>query len=115
MQRKFFRDRVVIQLTGALLLGLTTNAFLALSGQAADAGLLHLRCTNAVGGANWPIVVDLDRSLVDSFPATITTEWIEWRDGKGGIYELERATGKLKLRAASTTGGYFLHYTCQPE
>ena len=38
-----------------------------------------------------------------------------WTDPKGGIYELERATGKLQLRAASTTGGYFLHYTCQSE
>jgi hypothetical protein len=84
-------------------------------GMAAEGGLLRLRCTNPVGGANWPVAVDLDRSLVDSRPATISTAWIKWNDGKGGIYELERATGKLQLRAASTTGGYFLHYNCHPE
>ena len=82
---------------------------------AADSGVLHLRCTNAVGGANWPVVVDLDRKSVDSQPAEISQDRIKWTDGKGGIYELERATGKLQLRGASTTGGYFLHYLCRPE
>jgi hypothetical protein len=83
--------------------------------RAADAGLLHLRCTNAVGGANWPVVVDLDKGFVDSLPATISQSEIEWRDAKGGIYELERATGNLLLRGASSTGGFFLHYNCKPE
>ena len=87
----------------------------AAGGRAAETGMLHLRCTNATGGANWSIVVDLDRDLVDSLPATINDTWIKWRNATGGIYELERATGKLQLRAASTTGGYFLHYSCQPE
>ena len=80
-----------------------------------EGGVLHLRCTNPVGGANWPVAVDLEHSLADSRPATISGGWIKWTDGKGGIYELERATGKLQLRAASTTGGYFLHYICQSE
>jgi hypothetical protein len=80
-----------------------------------DGGVLHLRCTNPVGGANWPVLVDLDHNLVDQHPATISGGWIKWADGKGGVYELERGTGKLRLRAASTTGGYFLHYNCQPE
>jgi hypothetical protein len=85
------------------------------SGLAAEAGVLHMRCTNPTGGANWPVVVDLDHGLVDALPATITDTWMKWQDPKGAVYELERATGKLQLRGASSTGGYFLHYTCQPE
>jgi len=77
--------------------------------------LLHLRCTNSASGANWPIVVDLDHNLVDSLPATITDKWVSWHDPKQGFFELERATGKLEFRNASSTGGYFLHYTCLPE
>lgn len=115
MQRIFFSGGARIRLTGGLVLALATCVIPARSGSAADAGLLHLRCTNLVGGANWPIVVDLDHNRVDSFSATITPKWVEWEDGKGGIYELERATGMLKLRAASSTGGYYLHYICQPE
>jgi hypothetical protein len=77
--------------------------------------LLHLRCTNPVGGANWAVVVDLGRGLVDSRPATITDSSIKWRDPAGGVYELDRSSLKLQLRGASSTGGYFLHYTCRPE
>ena len=87
----------------------------ATNGLAAESGVLHLRCVNAVGGATWPVVVDLDHSQVDSRPATVSQGWIKWEDDKGGIYELERATGKLQLRGASSTGGYFLHYECHPE
>ncbi|MGA8398267.1 MAG: hypothetical protein WB697_00140 [Stellaceae bacterium] len=87
----------------------------ATSGFAAEGGLLHLRCVNVVGGANWPVVIDLDHGQVDSRPATISQVWIKWEDDKGGIYELDRVTGKLQLRGASSTGGYFLHYECHPE
>lgn len=83
-------------------------------GYAAETGLLHLRCTNP-SGANWSIDVDLEHGVVNSRPARITDSWISWRDPKAGIFEFERATGKLQLRAASSTGGFFLHYTCQPE
>jgi hypothetical protein len=115
MFRKFFYSGPLIRVTGGLLLALATAALPASRAWTAEAGMLHLRCTNPTGGANWPVVVDLDHARVDAFAATITDKWISWNDGKGGIYELERATGKLQLRAASTTGGYFLHYTCQPE
>ena len=115
MLRNFFQNAARFGLTSGLMLFLATSAIPVARGLAAEAGVLHLRCTNPVGGANWPVVVDLDHSLVDSFSATITDKWIKWQDAKGGIYEFERATGKLQLRAASTTGGYFLHYTCQPE
>jgi len=97
----------------ALALALITLT--ATAGSAAATGMLRLRCTNPVGGATWSIAVDLDRRLVDARPAEISDGWISWRDGHGGTYELERATGKLQLRADSTTGGYFLHYSCQPE
>jgi hypothetical protein len=74
---------------------------------------LELRCTNPASGANWVITVDLDRQLVDSLPATITDKWISWHEPNRGFFDLERATGKLQFRNASSTGGYFLHYTCQ--
>ena len=82
-------------------------------GRAAAAGILHLRCTNLASGASWPITVDLDHSRVDSLAATITDEWIDWHDPKQGVFELERATGRLQFRNASSTGGYFLYYTCR--
>ena len=114
MLKKFFSRSARIRLIVALL-PLAVVAIPSADGAAAESGVLHLRCTNPVGGANWPVAADLDHNLVDSRPATITGDWIKWTDAKGGIYELERATGKLQLRAASTTGGYFLHYNCQPE
>jgi hypothetical protein len=75
-------------------------------------GILRLRCTNPVSGTSWPIVVDLDHGRVDALAATITLKWISWRDPERGFFDLERATGKLRLRNASSTGGYFLYYTC---
>jgi hypothetical protein len=77
-------------------------------------GQLHLRCTNPASGASWPIVIDLDRNRVNSSAATITDRWISWRDPNRGFFDLDRATGKLELRNASSTGGYFLHYQCDP-
>jgi hypothetical protein len=114
MLKKFFSRAARIRLIGGLLL-LAIMAIPMTDGSAAESGVLHLRCTNPVGGANWLVAVDLDHGVVDMRPATISGGWIKWTDAKGGIYEFERATGKLQLRAASTTGGYFLHYACQPE
>jgi hypothetical protein len=87
----------------------------AFGGPAVAAGTLRLRCTNPASGTSWPIVVDLDHRRVDSLAATITLEWISWHDPGRGFFDLERATGKLQLRNASSTGGYFLHYTCRFE
>jgi hypothetical protein len=114
MLRKFLASGLKIRLIDGLACW-AMAAITASSAVAADAGMLHLRCTNPVGGAKWSTVVDLDHGLVDSLPATITDTWIKWRDSKGGIYEYDRATGKLLLRGASTTGGFFFHYTCQQE
>jgi hypothetical protein len=82
--------------------------------RAAAEGVLHLRCANPASGASWQLVVDLGRGRVDSLAAVISDEWISWHDPKQGFFELERATGKLQLRNASATGGYFLYYTCRP-
>jgi hypothetical protein len=84
-------------------------------GGAAAGGVLRLRCTNPASGASWPIVVDLARERVDALPATISAAWISWRDPKRGFFDLDRATGKLQLRNASSTGGYFLYYTCRQQ
>ena len=97
------------------LLVAAASAVPATEARAAEAGVLRFRCTNPASGANWPVVVDLDRAVVDAWPASISDKRISWRDPKEGFYDLERATGKLQLRNASSTGGYFLYYTCRPE
>ena len=102
------RCRMVSGLAAAILFLASVS-----EARAAAAGILNLRCTNPASGASWPITVDLDHSRVDSLAATITDEWINWHDPKQGVFELERATGKLKFRNASSTGGYFLYYTCR--
>jgi hypothetical protein len=100
-----------------VLYGITAGvALLAVAGDGwTAAGILRLRCTNPTSGATWPIVLDLDNHKVDSVSAIITDKWISWRDPKQGFFDLERATGKLQFRNASSTGGYFLYYTCRPE
>ena len=107
----FFESRVLAGLFAALLGSLAWVG----GGSAAETGALHLRCTNVASGSNWPIVVDLDRKRVDATPATITDRQISWSDEKLGVYELERASGKLLFRGPSSTGGYFLYYTCKSE
>lgn len=99
----------------ACALGAGASLFASVGDARATAGTLHLRCTNPVSGANWPIVVDLDHGRVGSLSATVTDKWISWHDPDQGFYDLERATGKLQLRNASSTGGYFLNYICRPE
>jgi hypothetical protein len=80
---------------------------------AAATGTLRLRCTNPASGTSWAIVVDLVRGRVGSLPATITDKWISWHDPRQGYFDLERATGRLQFRNASSTGGYFLFYACR--
>jgi hypothetical protein len=79
----------------------------------ARAATATFRCTNPASGAQWAIVVDYARRLADSFPAEITGGRITWHDTKhGGYYSLDRASGALTVRFASSTGGYFLHDKC---
>jgi hypothetical protein len=96
---------------------LAAGLLLTLFGGGSDAqpALQRWRCTNAASGAHWTIVLDADRSRVDRFPATFTDRVISWRDPDRGFYDLNRASGDLQLRNASSTGGYFLHYRCRPE
>jgi hypothetical protein len=111
------RAAAVRQARRSIATGIAAAALLVASGggPSVAAGTLHLRCTNPASGTNWPIVVDLDRGRVDALAATITLEWISWHDPRRGFFDLERATGKLQLRNASSTGGYFLHYTCRSD
>ena len=104
------RQRMVSGLAAAILLLASAS-----DGRADAAGILHLRCTNPASGTSWPIVVDLDHGRVDSLAATITDKRITWHDPKQGYFDFDRATGQLQFRNASSTGGYFLHYTCRPE
>lgn len=90
-------------------------AALLAAGNARATETLHWRCTNPASGTNWPLVVDIDQARVGSLAATITDKEISWRDPKQGFFALDRATGALELRNASSTGGYFLHYACRPE
>jgi len=74
---------------------------------------LRFVCRNPASGASWEIEVDERRSLADSYPARITDDRITWHDtGHGGFYELDRRTGALTVRFASSTGGYELHDVC---
>jgi hypothetical protein len=100
---------------GVACWGFAAILLCATSIEPAAGALLRLRCTNPASGANWPIIVDLDRNRVDSLPATITDQSISWRDPKQGFFDLDRTTGRLEMRNASSTGGYFLHYMCRPE
>ena len=80
----------------------------------ATAKTLRLNCTNPASGTSFPIVVDLDHNRVGTLDATITGKWISWHDPQQGFFDLDRTTGKLRLRNASSTGGYFLNYVCRP-
>jgi hypothetical protein len=99
------------QTRGALIAG--TGLFL-LAPQA-GAAILKLNCTNPASGTSWQLVVDLDRNLVDSMPATISQKSISWQDSQRRLYDFDRATGRLEMRNASSTGGYALSYTCRSE
>jgi hypothetical protein len=96
-------------------LGLVFSMMTTIAAWAAETDVQHLRCTNPASGTSWQITVDLDHRTVDSQPAKITDGWISWPDAKRGSFDLERATGKLQFRNASSTGGYYLFYTCHPE
>src|SRR5580704_8608063 len=77
----------------------------------AHAAILKLNCTNPASGTSWQLVVDLDHKLVDSMPATISEKRISWQDSARRLYDFDRATGRLEMRNASSTGGYALSYT----
>jgi hypothetical protein len=115
MLRNFFWNRSKREFALGLFAVLAVSAS-GVPGWAAEPKQLRLSCVNRVGGAQLSIVVDLDAHLIDSLPATTFNDtWISWHDRNRGYLDLERATGKLDIRNASSTGGYFLHYQCRPE
>lgn len=76
-------------------------------------GQRAMTCTNPYSGATWQIRIDYDRATVDANPARISDDTIAWHDAKdGGNYRLDRASGKLTVVVASSTGGYFLYDRC---
>ncbi len=84
------------------------------TGGAARAAAAVLVCTNLTSGANWELKVDYEQRQVDSFPAEISERWISWHDTlHGGYYDLDRRSGDLTARFASSTGGYFLYHRCR--
>lgn len=73
----------------------------------------EVTCTNPYSHASWQIRIDYARGTVDDYPAQFTAALIRWHDRRdGGHYSLDRRTGALTARFASSTGGYFLHDTC---
>lgn len=99
----------------ALLLGVLAGGLAALANcQSALTAEMRYICRNPSSGATWDIRIDEARSLADSYPARITDDSITWHDtGRGGFYELNRRTGALTVRYASSTGGYALHDVCE--
>jgi hypothetical protein len=104
----------VLSAVGPFVIGLAAIWLAATAGDA-RAATARFRCTNPASGTSWEIVVDHERSLVDALPAQITERWISWFDPSDrGYFDLERATGDLQVRHASSTGGYFLFDKCRP-
>jgi hypothetical protein len=88
----------------------------ACGGDFARAATITFRCTNPKSGTTWEVKVDYNRSTADSFPAKINGSQIAWHDTlHGGYYYLDRASGALTFRNASSTGGYATHHTCHAD
>lgn len=96
----------------ACAFGLLTAVWV--SGAHAQTGEAVMTCTNPSSGATWQVHVDYNRHTVDSNPAVITKAVIEWQSD-GWRYSLDRASGKLTVVVASSTGGNFLYDQCKPD
>jgi len=81
--------------------------------QPAHAAEITYRCINPASGTIWNLKIDDERQTADSLPAEISATQTIWHDiVRGGSYELDRKTGPLTFRNASSTGGYMLYYRC---
>lgn len=79
-----------------------------------QAKTVPLRCMNNASGYRWSVEVDFDHSKVDSQPAEISTAMISWYDPSDeAYYDLDRGSGALTVRHASSVGGYFLYHSCR--
>jgi hypothetical protein len=82
--------------------------------QLAQAAEITFRCLNPASGATWTLKIDDERQTADSLAAEITPTRAVWHDTvHGGSYELDRRSGLLTFRNASSTGGYILYFRCQ--
>ncbi|MGH6796368.1 MAG: hypothetical protein ACREDD_02380 [Methylocella sp.] len=82
--------------------------------QSRDNQFSKFQCTNPKSGTTWDVKVDYGQNTVDSFPAKITKSQITWHDTMhGGYYSLDRASGALTFKNATSTGGYVIHDTCR--
>jgi hypothetical protein len=85
-------------------------------GTAAQAQATAVTCSNPVSGAHWQIMIDYQKSTVDSYPAEITVAEISWFDPKdGGYYSIDRQSGDLITALGSSTGGWLRHNHCSLE
>lgn len=83
---------------------------------ASPAAASVFRCINPVSGASWNVSVDFVHATVDSYAAHITKRWITWHNtADQGFYDLDRLSGDLRIRRASSTGGYEQHASCRPD
>jgi len=105
-----FRYRALAAGVAALAAGLAVPT---VSGDAQPSETA-ITCVNPASGTSWQIMIDFRKSTVDSNPAEITRAEISWHDAKdGGNYTLDRASVKLTVIVASSTGGFFLHHRCR--
>ncbi len=99
--------------TGALISGIVAG--FAASAPAQQVGAA-ITCTNPYSGATWQITIDYRAPAVDANPAQVSAESISWTDAKDGAnYTLDRKSGELVGRVASSTGGYFRRGRCSLE
>jgi hypothetical protein len=96
------------------VLSLAVIGLLLMDHQPAHAAEVALRCLNPASGATWALKIDDERQTADSLAADITPTRVVWHDTvHGGSYELNRRSGLLTFRNASSTGGYILYFRCQ--
>jgi hypothetical protein len=95
------------------VVGLIASLALPVPGTAAEAQATAVTCSNPVSGAHWQIMIDYQKSTVDSYPADITVAQISWFDPKdGGYYSIDRQSGDLVTALGSSTGGWLRHNHC---
>jgi len=101
------------RIPAASVIGLGVFLALPVLSAGADARATAVTCSNPVSGAHWQIVIDFEKSTVDSYPADITLAQIAWFDPKdGGYYAIDRRSGDLVTALGSSTGGWLRHNHC---
>ena len=97
----------------AAVIGLCALPALPVPGAGGEAQATAVMCSNPVSGAHWEIMIDYQKSTVDSYPARITVAQISWFDPKdGGYYSIDRQSGDLITALGSSTGGWLRHNHC---